>query len=136
MPLATVAATEAPPVYLPGLVVHNSPRTVTGGRIEPCSLFANINGKLELHCEVVSSVSGPGATVYYTLTYPNGAKQVFNDIADSRGHSLHPFNVFYRPPLGSIHGQKSTIVTITVTAKLKNGTWLAPVSIRFAVIAP
>ncbi len=93
------------------LVVHNQRRTVVGGRTTPCDLAGNTNGAIEDGCEIVSSVWVPGATVNYTLSFSDGSTLTFNDTADARGHSLHPFAIAYHPagghfrvgPLGSLY---------------------------------
>jgi hypothetical protein len=125
----TATATE-----IPTLVVHNSPRTIVGGGANPCTIAGNTNGKKEPHCEIVSSISAPGASVTYTLKFANGTTLTFDDTADKRGHSLHPFAVSYLPARGSKHGQPSTVARIVVTAKLTDGATLGPVTVRFAVI--
>jgi hypothetical protein len=117
----------------PSLQVHNAPATVAGGRRTTCDLAGNTNGKSERGCEVVSSVSAPGATVEYILTFPDGRHVTFTDKADSRGHSLHPFNVGYLPPVNSKKGSSRTVVHISVRVTLQNGTMLRPVNAQFSV---
>jgi hypothetical protein len=96
------------------LVIYNEWRTEVGGRTLPCDIPGNTNGEHEPGCEIVSSIWLPGASVTYTVTYPDGSRQTFTDVADYRGHSLHPFNVAYLP----------------------QGLRVGPVRTRFAVIRP
>ena len=130
---ATPTVTPAP-MPIPALVIHNNPRTVLGGRSKACDLAGNTRGAREGGCEIVSSVSAAGAMVTYTLTYQDGSTQHFTDRADSRGHSLHPFNVAYRPP--EKKGQKVVrmVARIAVRAVLSDGVTLGPVNLRFAVM--
>jgi hypothetical protein len=123
-PVATTTVTPTVPVTL---IIHNKARTEIGGRTHACDLAKNTNGAKQRGCEIVSSVSAPGATVTYTLTYADGSSQHFTDTADRRGHSLHPFNVAYRPTARSV-------ARITVQATLPGGTMLGPVKVRFAVM--
>jgi hypothetical protein len=74
--------------------------------------------------------------VTYLLTYPDGTKQTFMDLADDRGHSLHIFNVAYVPPVGAAHGGASTIVRVAVVATLPDGTTLKPGKTRFVTATP
>jgi hypothetical protein len=97
-------------------------------------LAGNTNGAKERGCEIVSSVSAPGAAVSYTLTYADGSTQHFTDTADRRGHSLHAFNVAYRPAAAAGHGTGRAAATILVQATLTNGDVLVPVHVRFAVM--
>ncbi len=127
---ATVATSTATPTVPATLVVHNNARTEIGGRTLACDLAKNTNGAKQGGCEIVSSVSAPGATVTYTLTYQDGSTQHFTDIADSRGHSLHAFNVAYRPGAGT----GRSVAHITVLVMLPGGAMLSPMHVRFAVI--
>jgi hypothetical protein len=129
-PTPSLTPTQTPIV----LVIHNSPRTVVGGRSRPCDLAGNTKGANERGCEIVSSVSAAGAMVTYTLTYQDGSTQRFVDRADSRGHSLHPFNVVYRPSAHKGHKPHRVAARISVQADLPAGTVLGPVYVRFAVI--
>jgi len=135
-PTAVPAAPTATPITsLTVVVVHNAPRTVTGGRLASCDLLPNLK-KLEPGCIVISSISGSRARVVYTLTYPgtNGPTQVFTDTADFRGHSLHIFNAVYLPPAGAAHGSPSTVVQVSVSATSQDGTTLQAGTTRFTVI--
>jgi hypothetical protein len=116
------------------LVIHNTPRTVTGGRKKACDLKGNRNGALEPGCEVVSILWLPHMKVVFTLTYPDGTKQTFSATSDARGNALHTFNVPYVPSKQAKHGQPATVVRITIIGRNKNGTWTAPEMVRFAVI--
>jgi hypothetical protein len=122
IPTAT-STSSVPPV----LQIHNKPRTVIGGRTADCDLAGNTNGALEGGCEIVSSVSAPGATVVYTLTFADKSQATFTDTADARGHSLHPFNVAFIPTTFR------SVAYISVSATLPDGTKLGPVNTRFAV---
>jgi hypothetical protein len=117
-------------------VVHNAPRTVKGGNTQACDLATNLQ-HLSTGCIVISSTSAPGAAVVYTLVYPkvNGVQfiQSFTDFADSRGHSLHIFNVPYVPPQGAKHGSPETIVQVKVSATMTNHYALPDVTTRFVV---
>lgn len=117
------------------VIVRNKPATVKGGRTTPCGLIANLI-KLQKGCEIISSISRPGARVTYTLVYParSGLRQVFVDRADRRGHSLHVFNVPYTPPVGARHGSPPTVVRVTVSATLPNGSKLRSGDTRFVVV--
>jgi hypothetical protein len=119
---------------VPVLQIHNYRRTIVGGRTKACDILGNINGANAPGCEIVSSTTAPGATVVYTLNYPDGTTQSFTDTADNRGHSLHAFNGAYKPAPGSKHGSPQTIAYISVSATLLDGTKLGPVDTRFAVI--
>jgi hypothetical protein len=125
--IPTATSTASVP---PALQIHNKPRTVTGGRTTDCDLAGNTNGALEGGCEIVSSVSAPGATVVYTLTFADKSQETFTDTADARGHSLHPFSVAYKPPAKGPH---RTVAYISVSATLPDGTTLGPMKTRFAV---
>jgi hypothetical protein len=118
-------------------VAHNVPRTVKGGNEQPCDLQTNLK-QLSTGCELISSISAPGAAVVYTLVYPklNGIQfiQSFTDVADARGHSLHIFNVPYLPPEGATHGSPETIVQVKVSATLTNHYALPDVNFRFTVV--
>ncbi len=129
---STAVATET---ALPVVEVHNEPRTVQGGRAAPCDLQINLK-KITPRCEILSSVSSAGATVVYTIVYPEplSAMEIFTDTADFRGHSLHIFNVPYVPPVGVAHGAPSTVANVTVRASTAGGTPLAPAKTRFTVI--
>jgi hypothetical protein len=129
-PTPSPTPTQTPVV----LVIHNSPRTVIGGRSRPCDLTRNTRGANEHGCEIVSSVSAAGAIVTYMLTYQDGSKQRFVDRADSRGHSLHPFNVIYQPPAHKGQKPSRVMAHISVQADLPAGTVIGPVNVRFAVI--
>ncbi|MGH2391625.1 MAG: hypothetical protein ACRDIE_25795, partial [Chloroflexota bacterium] len=131
---ATAATSTVTPAVPVTLVVHNNARTEIGGRTQACDLAKNTNGAKQRGCEIVSSVSAPGATITYTLTYQDGSTQHFTDTADSRGHSLHPFNVAYRPAAGTGHLVVRSVAHITVLAMLPGGAMLGPVHVRFAVI--
>jgi hypothetical protein len=134
VPLPPSATSTPSPTVVPTLTIHNNPRTVVGGRIADCDIPSNTNGAHEPGCEIVSSVSAPGAVVIYTLTYADKSTQTFTDTADYRGHSLHPFNVAYTPPAGTRHGSPPTVAYITISATLPDGTTLGPMKTRFAVI--
>jgi hypothetical protein len=99
----------------------------------PCDIPGNTNGAHELGCEIVSSIWLPGATVHYTLTYPDGSVETFVDVADYRGHSLHPFNVHYRPRTPG-HDRPDNVAHILVSAVSKDGLQGGPAKTRFAVI--
>jgi hypothetical protein len=121
----------------PSLVaVHNAPRTVTGGRSKPCDLRSNLK-ILAKGCEIISSVSAPGARVLYTLTYRprhgHVARETFRGTADARGHSLHVFNIPFVPPPGARHGSPETLVQVTVAATLPSGRVLAPATTHFVL---
>jgi len=137
-PAATTATAQATvtPNGPPTLVIHNAPRTVKGGHSADCDLQANLT-QLTEGCVIVSSISAPGATISYSLLYPGsgGQEQKFTDTADFRGHSLHIFGVAYLPPAGSAHGSPLTVVKVTVSATLADGSSLGPVGTRF-VVAP
>jgi hypothetical protein len=140
MPTNTVAPVSVPVIpsatstpgapLVPVLQIHNKPRTIVGGRTAACTIAGNTNGAMQSGCEIVSSVSGPGATVVYTLTFADKSTETFTDTADARGHSLHPFAVTYRPSTGTSRG----VAYISVSATLPDGTQLGPVKTRFAVI--
>jgi hypothetical protein len=115
------------------LIIHNSNRTEVGGRTAPCDIAGNTNGAHEPGCEIVSSIWLPGATVSYTLTYADGSVQTFTDVADYRGHSLHPFNVRYLPP-ASGHNHPANVAHIQVSAVSKDGLQSGPARTRFAVV--
>jgi hypothetical protein len=134
-PLPTQTATATAVAALSAVEVHNAPRTVVGGNKAACDLQTNLQ-QLGAGCVIIASISGPGATVVYTLTYPdpNTAPQTFTDTADSRGHSLHIFNVAYVPPAGANHGDPSTIVQVTASATLADGTAIDAANTRFVVI--
>jgi hypothetical protein len=68
---ATETASPTSTPIVPTLVIHNQSRTVVGGRTATRDLAGNTNGGNEPGREIVSSVFGPGATVTYTLTYPD-----------------------------------------------------------------
>jgi hypothetical protein len=116
------------------LIVHNAPRTVTGGRIKACDARGNSLAKPEPGCEVVSSTWIPHLKVVYALTYPDGTRQTFATTSDGHGNALHAFTVQYRPSQKAKHGQPATIARISVMAMNKNGRWTAPDLIRFAVL--
>jgi hypothetical protein len=99
-----------------------------------CDIPGNTNGAVERGCEIVSSVSAPGAMVTYTLTFADKITATFTNTADFRGHSLHPFSIAYLPPVGSKHGSPPTVAYISVSATLPDGSTLGPVKTRFAVI--
>jgi hypothetical protein len=129
-----IATTPAQsPTVLPTFTIHNESRTEVGGRTTPCDIPGNTNGAHESGCEIVSSFWLPGATVSYTLTYADGSVQTFTDVADYRGHSLHPFNVAYRPPTPG-HDQQDNVAYILVSAVSKDGQQGGPAKTRFAVI--
>jgi hypothetical protein len=117
--VATAAATAVSTV--PVLEVHNRPAVITGGRMRPCDLASNLK-RLLPGCEIISSVSAPGARVVYTIAYPRvkgrSFVQTFEDRADARGHSLHAFNVAYLPPVGARAGSPATVALVTVAATL------------------
>jgi hypothetical protein len=76
--------------------------------------------------------------VTYTITYVNGSVQRFVAVADAKGRSQHVFAVAYLPPMPiGLHAivPKSVraVARVTIQVKLKDGTRLAPVSLRFAV---
>ena len=121
-------------VSSPVLSVHNRTHTVTGGRVQPCDLRQNTGGAIEPGCEIVSAEWLPGARVTYTLRYPDGATQTFVDIADSRGHSLHAFQVSYRPPVHVAHGQPATVATIQIRVASADGRRAASARSRFTVM--
>jgi len=134
----TLEATETPATtatVISEVIVRNKPATVKGGRTTPCGLIANLI-KLQKGCEIISSISRPGARVTYVLVYParSGLRQVFVDRADRRGHSLHVFNVPYTPPVGVRHGSPPTVVRVTVSAVLPNGSKLRSGDTRFVVV--
>jgi len=136
-PAATTATAQATvtPNGPPTLAIHNAPRTVKGGHSADCDLQANLT-QLTAGCVIVSSISAPGATISYSLLYPGsgGQEQKFTDTADFRGHSLHIFGVAYLPPAGSTHGSPLTVVKVTVSATLADGSSLGPVGTRFVVM--
>jgi membrane protease YdiL (CAAX protease family) len=111
----------------PRLVIRNTPRTVFGGRSLACDYRNATTGVRQPGCEVVSSISTPGATVQYSLRYADGSTETFTAKADARGQSLHPFNAHYQPPKGR------TVAYISVSAVLPDGRKLGPVTTRFAV---
>lgn len=119
----------------PTVVVHNAPRTVKGGRTRPCDLLSNLK-KLGIGCEIISSVSIPGAKVSITITYPGRTvlSQTFKGTTDSRGHSLHIFNVPYMPPAGARHGTDATIARVTVIVTASDGTVLPAATTRFSIV--
>ncbi len=128
-------------------MANNSPHTVKGGLLQGtvkgsssqvCDLQTNLK-HLSPGCEIISSISAPGAAVVYTIVYPklNGQQiiQSFTDTADYRGHSLHIFNVPYLPPVGAKHGTPLTVAHVTVSATLlPNHAPLNDVKFRFTVI--
>ncbi len=114
------------------LVIHNQRRTVVGGRTTECDLAGNTNGAIEEGCEVVSTVWVPGATVDYSLSFSDGSTLTFEDTADARGHSLHPFAIAYRPAAGS-SGLARSVAYIKVSATAPDGTMVGPTTVRFAV---
>ena len=123
---------------MPTVIVHHAPRTVKGGRTTACNLRANLV-RLEVGCQIVSSISGPHAQVVYTVVYPSipghaRITQIFTDTADVRGHSLHVFYVPYVPPVGSAHGSRATVALVTVAATLPDGTTIPPGTTRFVVV--
>jgi len=136
-PAATTATAQATvtPNGPPTLAIHNAPRTVKGGHSADCDLQANLT-QLTEGCVIISSISAPGATISYSLLYPGsgGQEQKFTDTADFRGHSLHIFGVAYLPPAGSTHGSPLTVVKVTVSATLADGSSLGPVGTRFVVV--
>jgi hypothetical protein len=121
------------PTTLPVLTIHNALRTEVGGRTAPCDLPGNTNGAHEPGCEIVSSEWLPYATVHYSIRYPDGSVQTFTDVADYRGHSLHAFNVRYRPPTPG-HDRPPNVAYIQVSAMSKEGLRGGPARTRFAVI--
>jgi hypothetical protein len=133
--LPTATRTPHPTATRAGsLVIHNAPRTVTGGRKKACDLKGNRKGVLEPGCEVVSILWLPHVKVVFTLTYPDGTNQTFRATSDARGNALHIFNVPYVPSKQTKHGQPGTVARISIIGMNKNGTWTAPETLRFAVI--
>jgi hypothetical protein len=104
---------------------------VVGGRTKDCDIPGNTNGAHEPGCEILSSISAPGATVVYKITLADKTVLTFTDTADSRGHSLHPFAIAYRPPMP---GPARTVAYISISATLPDGTQLGPATTRFAVM--
>jgi hypothetical protein len=134
MATSTALATSTPsPTPIPALAIHNANRTVVGGRTAPCDLPGNTNGAHEPGCEIVSSIWLPGARVTYTITYADGSRQTFTDVADARGHSLHAFNVRYRPPATG-HYRRTNMARILVSAVSRDGIWRAARMTRFTVV--
>jgi hypothetical protein len=134
VPVVPPATSTPVATVVPVLQIHNNPRTVVGGRTTACDIPGNTNGAHEPGCEILSSVSAPGASVVYTITFADNSTLTFTDTADFRGHSLHPFAIGYLPPVGSKHGQPSTVAYISISATLPDGSILGPVKTRFAVI--
>jgi sugar lactone lactonase YvrE len=124
-----------PPRRIPSLVIYNEWPTEVGGRTLPCDIPGNTHGAHEPGCEIVSSIWLPGASVTYTITYPDGSWQTFTDVADYRGHSLHPFNVAYLPQTSGRTGPDH-LARIMVTAVSRQGLQAGPVRTQFAVIRP
>ena len=116
-----------------------------GGHTAACALQTD-RSKLSQGCIIISSISAPGATVVYTLTYPAAITptlsatasvtntDTFTDTADYRGHSLHVFNAAYLPPVGAKHGSPLTIVRVSVSATTQDGMALLPGRTRFTVV--
>ena len=131
---SSTPTTRRPAARPPSLTVYNQPHTVQGGRTRACDLARNTRGAWQRGCEIVSSISVPGARVTYTVTFPNGTVRRFTDRMDSRGHSLHPFEIAYLPPKGARHGSRPTIARVMAVVLLANGTKLGPVSLRFSIL--
>lgn len=126
-----VVVAEKAGTVIPILVLHNRAKTVLGGRTADCDLPGNTAGRIERGCEILSSLWLPGARVTYTVRYADDTTQTFTDTADSRGHSLHAFNVAYLPkPAKS--GLARAVVLVDVQAVLPDGTSAGTTSIRFA----
>ncbi len=134
--LTIVAQTHVPAAAVEAAVeVHNTPRTVIGGRSTPCAVHPTPHAP-QPGCEIISSITAPGALVTYRIVYPGvrGLVQTFVDKADARGHSLRVANVPYQGPAGARHGSPTTVARLVVTARLPDGTVSVPGSTRFTVM--
>jgi outer membrane protein assembly factor BamB len=142
---ATATAVSTPVLVKPlqpsaqvHIVVSNNPRTVVGGRRLACNAMVSAKGSLLAGCEAIAVLTAPGAQVTYTITYANGSVQRFVAAADGKGRSQHVFAVAYLPPMpNGLHSiapySLRTVARVTIQVTLKDGTRLAPISLRFAV---
>jgi outer membrane protein assembly factor BamB len=132
--VATSGKTAATALPMPKLVVHNAPHLTVGGRSIACSARQNSMKKQQPGCEIVATSWLPGATITYTVSYPNGSRQTVTESADRTGHAVRVFNILYLP---LAHGKRSpspAVATITVRAVSKSGAKAGPVSARFTIV--
>jgi hypothetical protein len=116
---------------MPTLVVHNAPRLAVGGRTSACSASKNSIKKQEPGCVVVLATWLPGATITYTVSYPNRTSQTFTATADGAGHAQHVFNIRYKPSAG---GKRApAVATIRVQGKSKEGAKSGLVSLKVTI---
>jgi len=133
-PTASILANSA---VTTTLEIHNYPRTIllTQPRTASCDLATN-EQHLEDGCIRIATITAPKSFVTVILTYPDGTPQIFSEVNDARGHSLHVYNIVYAPPAKAGLPRGATIVNVTAIVIFPGSQSSAVASTRFRVAPP